>query len=138
LAVASGQLPAEVMRSLYRIDRLDHRTALYGVVGSRASVSLSPALQNSALHAKHVNAVYLPCETGSLSDFKAFAESLNFAGFSVTMPFKSAIIRELDWVDPLTAEIKACNTVAVQHGKWLGWNTDAAAVVEVLAAKSGG
>jgi len=135
LAVAPGQLPAEVMRSLYRSEHLDHRTQFYGVVGSRASLSLSPAMQNSAFHAKRVNAVYLPCETNRLSDFLAFARHLGFAGFSVTMPFKRAIIRELDWVDPLAAQIGACNTVAVQHGKWMGWNTDSGAVVEVLTKR---
>jgi 3-dehydroquinate dehydratase/shikimate dehydrogenase len=134
-AVAPGQLPAEVMRSTYRVDHLDQRTQIYGIVGSRASLSLSPAMQNAALHAKHVNAVYLPCETSRLGDFLAFARELHFAGFSVTMPYKRAIIRELDWVEPLTAQIGACNTVAVQHGKWMGWNTDAAAVVEVLTKR---
>ena len=135
LAVASGQLPADVMRSIYRIDRLDARTSLYAVVGSRASVSLSPIMQNSALHAKHVNAIYLPCETSKLADFLLFARHLKFSGFSVTMPYKTAVIRELDWVEPLAAEIGACNTVAVQHGRWMGWNTDAAAVVEVLSKR---
>lgn len=135
LAVASGQLPAQVMRSVYRVDRLDARTQIYGVVGSRASISLSPAMQNSALHAKHVNAIYLPCETSKLDDFLALARRLNFSGFSVTMPYKTAIIRKLDWVEPLAAEIQACNTVAVQRGKWTGWNTDAAAVVDVLAKR---
>ena len=135
LAVASGQLPVTVMRSTYRVDRLDARTQIYGVLGSRASISLSPAMQNSAMHAKHVNAVYLPCETGKLDDFLKFARKLSFSGFSVTMPFKTSIIRELDWVEPLAAEIQACNTVAVQRGKWTGWNTDAAAVVDVLAKR---
>lgn len=135
LAVASGQLSAEVMRSVYRVDRLDARTLLYGVVGSRASVSLSPVMQNAALHAKHRNALYLPCETGKLEDFLTLARQLKFAGFSVTMPFKTSIIRHLDWVEPLAGEIQACNTVAVQHGKWMGWNTDAAAVIEVLAKR---
>lgn len=135
LAVAPGQLPAEVMRSTYRVDHLDQRTLIYGIVGSRASMSLSPAMQNAAMHAKRVNSIYLPCETGHLSDFLAFARELGFAGFSVTMPYKTAIIRELDWVEPLTAQIGACNTVAVQRGKWMGWNTDAAAVIEVLTKR---
>jgi 3-dehydroquinate dehydratase/shikimate dehydrogenase len=135
LAVAAGQLPAELMRSIYHTDRLDSRTLIYGVVGSRASLSLSPLMQNSALHAKRVNAAYLPCETSRLQDFLALARRLKFSGFSITMPFKTAIIRELDWVEPLASEIQACNTVAVQHGKWMGWNTDAAAVVEVLAKR---
>lgn len=133
--VASGQLPFDVIRSVYRVDHLDRRTQLYGVVGTRASISLSPAMQNSAFQAKHVNAVYLPCETTHLPDFLAFARALRFQGFAVTMPFKRAIIRALDWLDPLATLIGACNTVAVQRGKWLGWNTDAAAVVEVLTKR---
>jgi 3-dehydroquinate dehydratase / shikimate dehydrogenase len=134
-AAASGQLPAHLMRAVYRVEHLDRHTQHFGIVGSRASVSLSPAMQNAAFTAKHVNAIYVPCETKRLSDFLELARHLNFCGFSVTMPYKRAIMRELDWIDPLAAEIGACNTVAVQHGKWMGWNTDAAAVVEVLTKR---
>lgn len=133
--VASGQLPWEVMRSLYRVDHLDHRTRLYGIVGSHASISLSPTLHNSAFQAKRINAVYLPCETPRLADFTAFVREMGFQGFSVTMPFKRAIIRYLDWLDPLAKQIGACNTVALRQGEWMGWNTDAVAVVEVLAKR---
>jgi len=133
--VMSGQLPSEVMRFVYRVERLDHRTRLYGVVGSHASISLSPAMQNAAFQAKHLNAAYLPCETRQLADFLGFARELDFQGFSVTMPFKRAILRALDWVDPLATRIGACNTVAVQRGKLMGWNTDAAAVAEVLTKR---
>jgi len=135
LAVAPGQVPCEAMRSVYHVDHLDRRTQYFGVVGSRASTSLSPAMQNTAFRAKHLNAIYLPCETSRLADFLVFARKMAFQGFSVTMPFKHAILRELDWVDPLAARIGACNTVAVQNGKWMGWNTDAAAVVEVLTKR---
>ncbi|MGH9398097.1 MAG: shikimate dehydrogenase [Terriglobia bacterium] len=135
IAVASGQLPAPVMRTVYRVEHLDHRTQIYGVVGSRASVSLSPSMQNAAFNAKRVNAIYLPCETSQLSDFLKLARQMRFGGFSVTMPYKRAIIKELDWIDPLAAQIGACNTVAMQRGKWMGWNTDAAAVVEVLTKR---
>lgn len=133
--VAAGQLPWDVMRSLYRVERINHRTKLYGVVGSRASISLSPTMHNAAFQAKRINAVYLPCETAKLRDFMDFAEALGFQGFSVTMPFKRAVIRNLSWLDPLARQIGACNTVALQHGKWMGWNTDAAAVVEVLTKR---
>jgi 3-dehydroquinate dehydratase/shikimate dehydrogenase len=120
---------------VYRVERVNHRTRFFGIAGSRASVSLSPAMHNVAFNAKRVNALYVPCETSRLSDFLKFARKLGFSGFSVTMPYKRAIMRELDWIDPLAAQIGACNTVAVQHGKWMGWNTDAAAVVEVLAKR---
>ena len=132
---ASGQIPAEVMRSVYRVERLDRRTALYGVLGSHASISLSPAMQNAAFQAKHVNAVFLPCETNQLADFISFARELELQGFAITMPYKRAILRALNWIDPLANRIGACNTVAVQHDRWMGWNTDAAAVVEVLTKR---
>jgi 3-dehydroquinate dehydratase/shikimate dehydrogenase len=132
---AAGQFPAEVMRSVYRVERLDNRTQLYGVLGSHASMSLSPAMQNAAFQAKHVNAAFLPCQTNKLSDFLAFARGVELRGFAVTMPFKRAILRALDWVDPLANRIGACNTVALQRGRLLGWNTDAAAVVEVLTKR---
>jgi len=132
---AAGQIPAEVMRSVYRVERLDSRTHLYGVLGSHASLSLSPAMQNAAFQAKHVNAVFLPCQTSKLADFLAFARGLELHGFAITMPFKRSIIKALDWVDPLAHRIGACNTVALQRGRWLGWNTDAAAVVEVLTKR---
>jgi shikimate dehydrogenase len=92
-------------------------------------------MQNAAFQAKHTNAVFLPCETNQLSDFLAFARQGGLSGFSVTMPYKRAILHSLDWADPLAARIGACNTVAVQRGKWMGWNTDAAAVVEVLTKR---
>jgi len=132
---AAGQIPAEVMRGVYRVDRLDSRTRLYGVLGSHASLSLSPAMQNAAFQAKHVNAVFLPCEAKKLSDFLTVARELELQGFAVTMPYKRAILRALDWIDPLANRISACNTVALQRGRWLGWNTDAAAVVEVLTKR---
>jgi 3-dehydroquinate dehydratase/shikimate dehydrogenase len=135
LGVAPGQLPADFMRSVYRIEHLDRRTQVYGVVGSHAAISLSPAMQNAAFQAKHVNAVYLPCQTLRLRDFLTFARQMGMLGFSVTMPYKRAIIRYLDWLDPLATRLGACNTVAIQHGKWMGWNTDAAAVVEVLTKR---
>jgi len=134
-ALVPGQVAADLMRSVYRVDQLDKRTQLYGVVGSHASISLSPAMQNAAFQAKHVNAVLLPCESPRLSDFLAFARQADLAGFAVTMPYKRAILRSLDWSDPLATRIGACNTVAVQRGKWMGWNTDAAAVVEVLSKR---
>ncbi len=133
--VAGGQIPAEVMRSVYHVEQLKQRTQLFGVVGTKASMSLSPVMQNIAFQAKHVQALYLPCETERLSDFLKFARSLKFSGFSVTMPFKRVIMRQLSWVDPLAAEIGACNTVAIRRGKWMGWNTDSAAVIEVLSKR---
>jgi 3-dehydroquinate dehydratase/shikimate dehydrogenase len=132
---AAGQVAVDAMRSVYRVDRLNSHTQLYGVLGSHASISLSPVMQNAAFQAKHVNAAFLPCQTSQLADFLAFARGMGLQGFAVTMPFKRAILRALDGVDPLAGRIGACNTVAFQRGRWWGWNTDAAAVAEVLTKR---
>ena len=135
IRIASGQIAADSMRTSYRVEHLNRKTLLYGIVGSHASSSLSPVMQNAALHAKRINAVYVPYEAQRLVDFLSTAEDLGLEGFSVTMPFKREILKHLDWIDPLAEKIGAVNTVAVRRGKWLGWNTDAAAVVEVLTKR---
>ncbi|MCZ6904915.1 MAG: shikimate dehydrogenase [Acidobacteria bacterium] len=133
--VSPGQVAAEIMRASYRVEHLNDKTQLYGIVGSHASLSLSPIMHNAALHAKRINAVYLPYEAQRLGDFIEVVKALGLQGFSVTMPFKREIFKHLDWVDPLAERIGAVNTVAVRRGKWFGWNTDAAAVTEVLSKR---
>ena len=135
IRIASGQIAADSMRTSYRVEHLNGKTLLYGIVGSHASASLSPVMQNAALHAKRINAVYVPYEAQRLVDFLSTAKDLGLEGFSVTMPFKREILKHLDWIDPLAEKIGAVNTVAVRRGKWFGWNTDAAAVVEVLTKR---
>ncbi len=126
---------ADIMRTSYQVEQLTDKTQLYGIVGSHVSVSLSPIMHNAALHAKRINAVYVPFETQRLTDFIKLVKHLKIQGFSVTMPFKKEIFKHLDWVDPLAERIGAVNTVAVRRGKWFGWNTDAAAVTEVLSKR---
>jgi 3-dehydroquinate dehydratase type I len=83
---AAGQISAEVMRSVYRVERLDTHTQIYGVLGSHASISLSPAMQNAAFQAKHVNAVFLPCQTSQLADFLTFARRRGRSPYQAPAP----------------------------------------------------
>jgi shikimate dehydrogenase len=45
-------------------------------------------------------------------------------GFNVTVPYKKAIIPFLDSCSKEAAEAGAVNTVALENGKWVGYNTD--------------
>lgn len=45
-------------------------------------------------------------------------------GFSVTIPFKQDIIQYLDDIDPTAHAINAVNSIAVEGGRLLGYNTD--------------
>jgi len=132
-ATAPGQVSLDQMKNLYRADRLDRRTRVYGIVGNPVGHSLSPVIQNAAFQARRMNAVYLPFLVRDLRDFLAAIEPLGIAGFSVTLPHKQAVLRHLDGCDPLAAAIGAVNTVVVRGGgKLYGYNTDYVGVLRAL------
>ncbi|HUK29837.1 MAG TPA: shikimate dehydrogenase [Candidatus Acidoferrum sp.] len=132
-STAPGQLSVEEMRDLYRADRLDRRTRIYGVIGDPIGHSLSPQMHNAAFVARRVNAVLLPFQVRDLKDFIGAREDLGMSGFAVTLPHKQRILRYLDGCDPLAAQIGAVNTVVVRGGgKLYGYNTDYVGVLRAV------
>ncbi len=130
---ASGQVTAQELRSIYRIDQVDAASKVFGVAGDPVSHSLSPAIMNAAMRRENVNGVFLALHTKSLKDLLACVKEIPIQGLSVTMPHKQAILKYLDNTDPQTAKIGACNTVVrSQDGKLYGFNTDTAGVVTPL------
>lgn len=130
---APGQLTLDEMKNLYRADKLDKRTRVYGVIGNPVSHSLSPLLHNTGFIARRMNDVYLPFLVNDLPDFLSAIKPLGIRGFSVTIPFKEKILRHLDECDPLAAAIGAVNTVSVRgNGKLYGMNTDYVGVLRAL------
>ena len=132
-ATAPGQVSLEEMKQLYRADKLNRRTRMYGVIGDPVSHSLSPLLHNTGFIARRMNAVYLPFLVRDLRDFLAAVPELRIGGFSVTLPHKQAFLRHLDGCDPLAEAIGAVNTVVVRGGgKLYGYNTDYIGVLRAL------
>jgi len=132
-ATAPGQISLDAMKHVYRANRFDARTRVYGVVGDPIGHSLSPAMQNAGFAARRMNAVYLPFLVRELRDFLASIEPLGMAGFSVTLPHKERILDELQGCDPLAQKIGAVNTVIVRGGGELyGYNTDYVGVLQSL------
>ena len=130
---APGQLTLDEMKNLYRADRLDKHTRVYGVIGNPVSHSLSPLLHNTGFIANRTNDVYLPFLVRDLRDFLAAIKPLGIRGFSVTVPWKEKILRHLDDCDPLAAAIGAVNTVVVRkNGQLYGMNTDYVGVLRAL------
>lgn len=132
---AAGQMPAKLMRTLYRADKLTKQTRVYGVIADPVAHSKSPVIHNRAFQSKRMDAVYLPFLVGGncLGDWMKFAAELPVAGFSVTIPHKQKIIRYLDVVEPLAKRVGAVNTVLRKGGKWRGTNTDTEGVLKPLA-----
>ena len=132
---AAGQVSARSLRHIYRVDKLDRASKIYGVIADPIRHSISPAVHNRAFQARRMDAVYLPflVSPAHLRDFFSLANKLPLAGFSVTIPHKQKILRYLDAVDPLAKRIGAVNTVWRKSGKWRGTNTDAAGVTGPLS-----
>lgn len=141
---ADGQVSAPEMSEVYRVKQLSKQTSVYGVIGDPVSSSLSPYFQNATFASQEIDAVFLPLAVKNVERFirrmvaPASREvELNFAGFSVTMPHKQAIIPFLDEVDATAKAIGAVNTVKVVDEKLYGYNTDAEGFIRPLRAKLG-
>ena len=111
---------------------------IYGIVGHPVEHSLSPAMHNAAFRAQMLNFRYLPLDTPAargLADLKRLTRGAKFRGFSVTAPWKIAIMKHLDAVEPLARSIGAVNTVLSDGKRLLGFNTDASGGMEALREK---
>jgi 3-dehydroquinate dehydratase/shikimate dehydrogenase len=130
---APGQMTAQDLRGIYRIEHVDTATKVYGVAGDPIAHSLSPAVMNAAMRRETVNGVYLALHAKTLKDLLICIREIPIHGISVTMPYKEDIVRHLDNTDAYTNKIGACNTVVrAQDGKLYGFNTDTAGVVQPL------
>jgi len=130
---APGQVTAQELRSVYRIEQVDAATRVYGVAGDPVAHSLSPAIMNAAFRRENVNAVYLGLHAKTLKDLLTCVREIPIHGISVTMPYKESILTHMDNTDSHTTKIGACNTVVrAQDGKLYGFNTDAAGIVRPL------
>ena len=141
---APGQIFANDLRELYRIEGIDRDTQILGIIGNPVGHSLSPRIHNAAFAASHLNAVYLPLEVHDAAGFmrrmarpKHRELDWNLRGLSVTAPHKSTVIGFLDWIDSAAREIGAVNTIVVDGDELRGYNTDAAGFIAALRAKFG-
>jgi len=130
---APGQVKAETLRDVYRLEHLDQATRVFGVAGNPIAHSLSPLLHNAAFRREVVNAVLLPLKAKSIQDLLTLAIELPLAGCAITMPLKTEVLPHLANMDPLTSRIGACNTLRMgADGKLYGFNTDVAGVIRPL------
>ncbi|HBB96521.1 MAG TPA: shikimate dehydrogenase [Blastocatellia bacterium] len=136
---APGQLTAQELRDVYRIDQIDLHTQVIGIMGRPVSHSLSPRIHNAAFGAGGLNAVYLPFEVRDALQFirrmahpKTRELDWKLGGLSVTAPHKSTVMQALDWIEPAAKEIGAVNTIVARDDQLRGYNTDAAGFISSL------
>ena len=101
-------------------------TKLLGVIGAPVGHSLSPVIQNAALHDAGLDYVYaaLPVRADALPSAVYGLRDAGIAGFNVTIPFKTEIIPLLDDLSEDARRIRAVNTVVIADGGMVGHNTD--------------
>jgi 3-dehydroquinate dehydratase/shikimate dehydrogenase len=143
-ATAPGQLTARELRQVYRIDAIDEKTEVVGLIGNPVAHSLSPQMHNAAFAAAGANVVYLPFEVDDADQFmrrmvcpSSRELKWNLRGLSVTAPHKSTVMDYLDWIDPVAQQIGAVNTILVCKDELHGYNTDAAGFLFPLKGKFG-
>lgn len=114
------------------------RTKWVALLGKPLGFSKSPAMQNHAFAAAGVDAVYLPaeCEEDQLAAILSAARCLPFLGLAVTKPYKVKILSYLDAVDPAAMQIGSCNTVKLESGRLIGYNTDGIGFADALAEQT--
>lgn len=133
---APGQMPARTLAHTYRVGSVGPDTRVYGILGSDILRSLSPAIHNRAFAETSQDAVYVPLQAESLEAFLATRQELSLSGFSVTRPYKTAIVSRLDSVTPTVAEAGSANTVVVRDGRLVGLSTDGDGVLLPLRRRS--
>jgi 3-dehydroquinate dehydratase/shikimate dehydrogenase len=130
-----GQLGLEELLDLYRFFDINSKTRIYGILGYPVLASLSPAMHNAYMSRLDLDAVYLPFEERDIVSFKGAASRLGIQGLSVTRPHKKDVLPFLDVASQEVEAVGAANTIHVQEGRWIGFNTDIQGVAEPVSKR---
>ncbi len=112
-----------------------HRARNAAVLGSPIGHSLSPALHTAAYIALGLDAwtyTAIECDEARLPALLASCDR-RWAGLSLTMPLKRAVLPLLDRTELLAAEVGGANTVVFEGDERHGYNTDVSGMVTALA-----
>lgn len=146
---APGQPTVTELKRLYRWDKIQPTTRVFGVVGHPVGHSLSPHIHNAGFDATGYDGVYLKLPIPpEYEHFKATLASwldykpLNFRGLSVTIPHKDNLLRFVTErsgeIEELTQRIGTANTLTVRDdGSLYASNTDYAAALDSVCEGMG-
>ena len=104
------------------------------VLGSPIEHSLSPVLHTAAYAALGLadwTYTAIECDEAGLPALLA-SRDRQWAGLSLTMPLKRAVLPLLDSTEDLALEVGAANTVLFTDGRRLGYNTDVGGILTAL------
>lgn len=101
----------------------------FGLIGNKLSHSFSKKFFNQKFLEENIPAHYENYELKDIDQVRSIFESTIISGMNVTVPYKNSIIKYLDFLDPLSKEIMAVNTILPKYEKnklisLKGFNTD--------------
>jgi len=113
-------------------------TKKFAVIGYPLAHSLSPFLHNAIFKKLRKNCRYSAVEIKP-DELERKIEYLKktYSGFNVTIPHKIEFMKYLDQTDDEAKKMGAVNTVLVENGRLVGYNTDAPALREALRNPTG-
>lgn len=98
---------------------------LFTIFGNPVSHSRSPLMHNSVFKTLHIPACYTRTRLDEGAQLRSVFFAKGLSGANVTVPYKEAAYEQCDEVRGIAKIIKAVNTLVLEHGKLIGYNTDA-------------
>ncbi|KAK4841176.1 hypothetical protein QYF36_000141 [Acer negundo] len=122
------------LKQVYKLERTNADTKVFGVVSNPVGHSKGPILHNPAFRHTQYNGIYVPLLVDDIKEFFATYTGIDFAGFSIGIPHKEAAVACCDEVHPLAKSIGAVNTIIRRpiDGKLVGYNTDCEASISAI------
>ena len=105
----------------------------YGLIGKTLSHSWSRRWFEKMFEREGItDCRYSLYELPSVTRLREWVATNGISGLNVTIPYKEAVIPQLDEIDSVAEAVGAVNCVAVADGRLVGHNTDAPAFLETL------
>lgn len=121
------------------IPHLTGRSRVVGVMGDPIAHSLSPVMQNAALQATAIDAVYVPLHV-TAADLEAAIDAirrLDLVGVNLTIPHKETALPFVDLVEESARLGGSINTIVNRNGRLTGYNTDGPGLLRALQQEFG-
>lgn len=98
---------------------------LFSIFGDPIAHSRSPLMHNSVFKALKVCACYSRTHLVNGSQLREVFFAKGLSGANITVPHKEAAYAQCDEVRGIAKEIQAVNTLVLEKGRLIGYNTDA-------------